>query len=102
MNIRQEIQTLISTIKTAEVACVRNTTPLTIEEKQQLIKASADLHNVIMHNMPVEKICSSCEHCVFWNNKHCCAARDMTPIPFEIQNRAGGCSKWYEKDFIPF
>ena len=96
------INELLQAIKTAEVKCVQNTIPVTIQEKEELVKASASLHNAIMHSIPVEKICNSCEHCVFWENKWCCSARDMAPIPFEVQNRVGGCSKWYEKDFIPF
>ena len=98
----ERTKNLLSTIKTAEVSCVQNTIPLTIEEKSELIQASANLHNAIMHHMPVEKNCTSCEHCVFWENKWCCSAREMAPIPFEVKNRVGGCSKWYEKDFIPF
>lgn len=96
------IDTLLQLIKTAADKCVQNTIPLTIEEKSALIAESAKLHDVIMHHMPVEKICHSCEHCVFWENKYCCSAREMAPIPFEVQNRTGGCSKWYEKDYIPF
>lgn len=96
------IDHLIEAIKQAEKVLIANTIPLTIEEKNKLIAESANLHNVIMHNMPVEKKCASCEHCVFWEEKHCCAARDMRPIPFEVENNVGGCSKWYEKDSIPF
>jgi hypothetical protein len=102
MNLRPEIEMLIQNIKTAVDNCVRNTIPLTIEEKGALIAESAKLHNAIMHNMPVEKNCESCHHCIFWENGWCCSARDMAPIPFEVKNRVGGCSKWYEKDFVPF
>lgn len=96
------IEHLIKAIKDAEALCLRNQIPLTIDEKLGLIEESSNLHNVIMHNVQVQKICSNCEHCVFWEGKHCCSARDMAPIPFEVQNRVGGCSKWYEKDFLPF
>ena len=29
-------------------------------------------------------------------------ARDMAKIPFQVANRVGGCSRWAEKDYIPF
>lgn len=95
------IQHLVDAITGATKACIGNQIPLTMEEKEYLIHESANLHNAIV-NMTVQKICGTCEHCVFWENKYCCAARDMAPIPFEVSNRIGGCSKWYEKDFIPF
>lgn len=98
----ERIKELLSTIKTAEVKCEQNTIPLTIEEKKELIQASANLYETIMHKMIVDKNCTTCEHCVFWENKWCCAVRDMAPIPFEVKNRVGGCSKWFEKDFVPY
>lgn len=96
------IQGIVDAIKSADKMCLQNQIPLTIEEKSALIAESANLHNAIMHGMTVQRICANCEHCVLWEGKHCCAARDMAPIPFEVVNRVGGCSKWYEKDFIPF
>lgn len=89
-------------LKTLEKHLLNFQIPLTIEEKRELTLASADVHNAIMHKVPVQKCCASCEHCVLYEGQHCCSARKMAPIPFEVENRTGGCSMWYEKDYIPF
>lgn len=102
MNKYERIQDLIKALQTANSALLKTTMPMTIEEKQKLLDESASIWDTIMHKMPVEKRCETCAHCVLWEFKHCCSAREMAPIPFEIQNKTGGCSKWEEKDFIPF
>lgn len=96
------IDYLLKAMKELDGMLTRHTVPLTIEEKTELLSAHSNSWNTIMHYIPVEHKCSSCEHCVFWEDKHCCAARDMRPIPFEVVNNVGGCSKWSEKDYIPF
>lgn len=96
------IQPLLKAIKELNAECIKFQVPLTIEEKQALLQEHSNVWNTIMHTMPVQKICENCKHCVHWEGKICCAARDMAPIPFEVVNRVGGCSRWYEKDFIPF
>lgn len=98
----KRIDHLLKALKEVNGMFIRHTVPLTIEEKTALLSAHSDSWNTIMHYIPVERKCASCEHCVLWEGKHCCAARDMRPIPFEIENNVGGCSKWSEADYIPF
>lgn len=96
------IEPFLTEIKKLDTMLMQSQIPLTMEEKQKLLEEHAKVWHTIMHTMQVQRICANCQHCVFWENKYCCAARDMAPIPFEVVNRVGGCSKWYEKDFIPF
>lgn len=96
------IQPLIDAIKALDKQCMAFQAPLMLEEKHALLQEHAKVWNTIMHSMQTHKICQNCQHCVEWEGKVCCAARDMAPIPFEVVNRIGGCSKWYEKDYIPF
>ena len=96
------IEPFLTEMKKLDTMCMQCQIPLTMEEKQKLLEEHAKIWHTIMHSMSVQRICANCEHCVLWESKYCCAARDMAPIPFEIVNRVGGCSKWYEKDYIPF
>jgi hypothetical protein len=75
---------------------------LTFESKQEVVAASAELHNYIMQTPVINRCCNTCEHCIFYDGEACCAARDMAKIPFQVANRVGGCSRWAEKDYIPF
>lgn len=98
----ERTQEMLDKFKSLQSDLIKYSVPLTIDEKKEFIQASANIHETIMHYLQVEKHCETCHHCVFWDGQHCCSARDMTPIPFEIKNKVGGCSKWCEKDFIPF
>lgn len=75
---------------------------ITLEQKSEIIAASAAMHTRIMQTQISDKNCSTCDHCCVFNGVHCCRFRDMAQIPFEVVNRVGGCKHWYEKDFIPF
>lgn len=75
---------------------------LTFAQKTEVVGKSADLHNWIMHIPITDRNCSTCEKCCLRNGVSCCAAREMAEIPFQVVNRVGGCSQWYEKDYIPF
>lgn len=75
---------------------------VTFAQKVEIVKASAELHNWIMKVNIIDHNCATCDHCVSYEGNTCCAARKMAPIPFNVINRVGGCSMWYEKDFIPF
>lgn len=76
---------------------------ITFEQKQELLDLSADLHRMIIQAPILDKNCSNCHHCVKNQcGEHCCTERNMRAIPFEVVNRVGGCSKWLEKDFLPF
>ena len=96
------IDYLLKAMKQLDSMLTNHTVPLTIDEKTELLSTHSKSWNTIMHYIPVERKCASCEHCVFWEGKHCCSAREMRPIPFEVVNNTGGCSKWSEKDYIPF
>ena len=75
---------------------------ITLEQKSEIIAASAAMHTRIMQTQISDKNCSTCDHCCVFNGVHCCRFRDMAQIPFEVVNRVGGCKHWYERDFIPF
>lgn len=96
------INHLLSAIKEVDTMLMKHTVPLTLEEKQALLTAHSNSWNIIMHQMPVEKKCSNCKHCVFWEGKHCCSAWGMKTIMFERMNDTGGCGRWEEADFVPF
>ena len=93
------IERIRESIRTIEQAC-RN--GITLEEKQEIIAASAEMHTSIMQTPITNRNCATCDHCCMFNGVHCCRFRDMAEIPFEVVNRVGGCKHWYEKDFIPF
>lgn len=92
---------ILKKIKDIQSEIINFPVPITVDEKQELTEADARTFQLLL-NMKVEKLCATCEHCVFYNTQYCCSVRNMAPIPFEVQNRAGGCSKWAEKGFIPF
>lgn len=71
---------------------------MTFEEKIQKIRELNNEVNRVMHTEISDKCCRTCEH--FRNG--CCAARNMAKVPPEVVQRAYGCKKWYEKDYIPF
>ena len=97
------IQPLIDETKKLHAMLISWQVPLTQDEREELLHQHNEIWHTIVNNMPMQHLCTNCKHCVFWENKYCCAARDMAPIPFEVSNNIGGCnSKWEDKDFIPF
>lgn len=72
--------------------------PMTFEEKCEKIRQlNAELNRVALTPIS-DKCCRTCDH--FRNGQ--CAARNMAPIPEPVLTATYGCSKFYEKDFIPF
>lgn len=95
---KDAMQKIEDAIEAVKKLCVG----LTFEQKNNVVIKSADLHNWIMHIQVTDRCCNTCDKCRMYNGEACCAARNMAPIPFQVANRVGGCSKWEEKDYIPF
>lgn len=72
--------------------------PMTFDEKVQKIQELNAELNRVAHTEISDKCCRTCDH--FRNGR--CAARNMATVPPEVMTRAYGCSKFYEKDYIPF
>ena len=97
----EKTKDILNKIKELQTAIINFPVAITVDEKNELTQADSRTFSLIME-MKVRKICSTCEHCVFNDGQHCCAEFKMLPIEFQIKNDAGGCTRWKEKDFIPF
>ena len=100
MNIQEQVKE----VKDA-IASLRKLTNkgVEFEDKDQLYALSAEMYMVVQQIPVTNKTCANCVFCS--KNKAgdtCCIQRDMRPIPFEVVNRCGGCSKWKEGDSVPF